>query len=91
LAYTDSEETVYVRDFLPDQTTLIWKGAENVWNIYYVVWSPDSQRLLIGLEEETPPDDTVGFSTHAETLWVISRDGKSAQRLTPLGPGKPVP
>ena len=92
LAYTASEEAVYVRDFSPDETTLVWEGKEiKVGNIYYVEWSPDGQRLLIGVDEKMPPDKVVGFSIYAKTVWVVGRDGKSAQRLTPLEQGEPDP
>jgi len=89
LAYTNLSHAVFVKNRLSGDAALVWK--ENGVTISHIEWSPDSQRLLISVSEQVPPEYIMGLPGYAETIWVISRDGKSAQRLTPLKPGEPDP
>jgi Tol biopolymer transport system component len=89
LAYTTSSDAVYVQDRLSSRASQVWK--QNGTTVSHLEWSPDSQRLLVGVSEQIPLELVEGLPAYAETIWVISRDGKSAQRLTPLGPGEPAP
>ena len=89
LAYTTSAHEVYVQDRSSGRATLVW--GKSVWSIFHLEWSPDSQRLLISVSEQVSEEHTMGLPAYARTIWVISRDGTFAKRVTPLVPGEPGP
>jgi Tol biopolymer transport system component len=79
---------VYLRDLLSGKEKRVWGGQGNA-GAGSIKWSPDSQWLLLHVGEDLPPiSDNVTTYTRstASTLWVVSRDGKIATRLTPLMP-----
>jgi dipeptidyl aminopeptidase/acylaminoacyl peptidase len=76
LAYNDG--AVYVEDRSSGQTIV---ALESAGGIFDIMWSPDSQRLLMEVDEEVR--GTRGH-IYTQTIWVVGRDGKSADRLTPL-------
>ncbi len=88
LAYsadTGTSNVVYVQDRSSGRGTSVWELTHAL--IHDVAWSPNSQWLLINIYEELPPTTTHAGGADSETIWVISRDGTFAQRVTPLMPG----
>ena len=81
LAYTAATGSIYMQDRSSGQITLAWRQSDLIEDI---VWSPNSQQLLITLSEKIPGRLNATFT---ETILVIGRDGQLARRLTPLMPG----
>jgi Tol biopolymer transport system component len=92
LAYaadTATSNVVYVQDRSSGRGAPVWELTHAL--IQDVAWSPNSQWLLINVIEELPPTTTYTVNAYTETIWVISRDGTFAKRVTPLMPGEPDP
>ncbi len=89
LAYSASEgatEVIYIQDRSSGQAESVWSldGA----NVFALQWSRDSQHLLLTVSEPLPPSDIYTNPADVDTIWVISRDGTFAKRVTPLMPGE---
>jgi Tol biopolymer transport system component len=76
IAYSTSLGDIYHASSSFDHTQEIWK-ADDI--IYSLSWSPDDQFLLVNSGYRVSGTQNPQFT---EVIWLISRDGSSATRLT---------
>jgi Tol biopolymer transport system component len=79
LAYTVPGDYLYVRNRSSGQTIRVLGPIGTITD--EIVWSPDSQRLLLMSYERVP-----GMSdpTYTEAIWIVERGGAFSKRLTHL-------